>query len=438
MSKLFGTDGIRGIANEYPMNCEFLMKLGQVTGTLLGENHRKAIIGRDTRISGSMLKSAFVSGMCSTGFNVYDAGIIPTPAICYLTKKLNFDLGVVISASHNIFSDNGIKFFNSNGFKLSDEIENEIESAIRNKKFKHLIGKKNTIGNVFGKDYKKEYIAFIQKKIHRSNGSLKIVVDCANGAIVDCAKVLFEDILKIKTIFINNTPDGLNINNNCGSLHPSNMVRIVLKHKADIGFSFDGDADRMIMCDEKGNIVDGDDIIGICADSFKVKSVVGTVMSNFGLEKFLNSTGIKFKRTKVGDKFVLEEMLKTNALIGGEPSGHIIFLDDSTTGDGLITAVNILNIIKEENKPLSKLVKFKHYPQSIFNIEVKKKKDIKEMPKVKEAITNVENRLNSNGRIVFRFSGTEPVARIMLEGEDKSILNKLSQEVISAVKKECC
>ncbi|MDD5772256.1 MAG: phosphoglucosamine mutase [bacterium] len=441
MKNLFGTDGIRCKANEFPLTPEFVFKIGQSIGWCLTKGKTGVIaIGKDTRISCDMLECALSAGINSAGVNVLPLGIIPTPAIAYLTKIYNANAGIVISASHNSFEDNGIKIFNSAGFKLSDEQEEEIENNIGEVKF---TPPPFAIGRVIPhhKD-KDDYIKYLISTIPSTYdfSQFKIVIDSSNGALFNIAPRLFKKLkAQIKNYHI--LPDGININKNCGSLHPENISRKVTRLKADIGFCFDGDGDRVIAIDENGDIVDGDRIMAIWATHLKSKGklknniLVSTIMSNLGLEKYIKDLGVEFIRANVGDRYVLEEMKKRNAILGGEQSGHIINLEHQTTGDGLLTALHLACIMKETGEKLSKLKdKFENYPQILLNVPIKERKDFSTIPGVKEAIEAVEKELNNKGRLSVRYSGTELLARVMIEGQNQDHINQLAQKIASAFK----
>ncbi|MCF6096061.1 phosphoglucosamine mutase [Thermovorax subterraneus] len=441
--RLFGTDGVRGIANK-ELTPLLAFKLGRAGAYVLSENNRKptVVVGKDTRISGDMLEAALIAGICSTGANVVKVGIVPTPAVAYLTRHFGADAGVVISASHNPVEYNGIKFFNSEGFKLPDAMEDEIEALLDDcdDRIKSPIGPE--VGKAFSEDGIRTYAEFIKSIANREFKGIKIAMDCANGAAYKVAPLIFRE-LGAEVFVINDCPDGCNINVNCGSTNPDVISQFVRDVKADVGLSFDGDADRLIACDEKGQVVDGDHIMAINADYMKSRgilkndTVVATVMSNMGFEVALKNRGIKTLRTKVGDRYVLEEMLKGSYNLGGEQSGHIIFLDHNTTGDGILTAVKLLSVMEESAKPLSELKNImKVYPQVLVNVKVKDKSGYIENRKVKEAIEETEALLGENGRVVVRPSGTEPLIRVMVEGEDEKIINELALRLADVIREE--
>lgn len=442
-TRLFGTDGVRGIANG-DLTCHLAFDLGRAGANILSKNDKKPvfIVGKDTRISGDMLEAAIIAGICSAGADVIRVGIIPTPAISYLTKYFRADAGVVISASHNPVEFNGIKFFNHEGYKLSDAVEDEIEALVKNpdKYAKKPIGP--DLGRIFEKDGKQPYIDFIKKVANTSFKGLKVAIDCANGAAYKVAPQAIRQ-LGADVFTISSEPNGENINVKCGSTHPEQISEFVKKVGANIGLAFDGDADRLIAVDEEGDIIDGDHIMAICAiylnkkGKLSNKTVVSTVMSNMGLEVALKKYGISLVRTKVGDRYVLEEMLKHGYNFGGEQSGHIIFSDYNTTGDGLVTAVNLLKVLVETRKPLSEIKNImKVYPQILINVKAKNKAKYKENEKICNKIDKAKNILGENGRIIVRPSGTEPLIRVMVEGKDETKIEKLAQDVASVIERE--
>ncbi|WIF95478.1 phosphoglucosamine mutase [Caminicella sporogenes] len=443
MGRLFGTDGVRGIAN-IELTCELAYKLGRIGAYILTEGKKKAkiVVGKDTRISGDMLEAALVSGILSSGCDALCVGIVPTPAVAYLTRKYKADAGVVISASHNPVEYNGIKFFSKDGFKLPDEVEEKIEEYIlNNKDIEHMpkgdeLGKKEVVSDAL-----KDYVNFIKKTINVDFSNLKVAIDCANGACYMAAPAAFAE-LGAKVEVINHNPDGLNINHRCGSTHPEVIQNFVLETGADIGLSFDGDADRLIAVDEKGNIVDGDKIMAICGTQLKEEgrlkgnTIVATVMSNIGLEKALSEYDCSIVKTKVGDRYVLEEMKKSGYVLGGEQSGHIIFLEHNTTGDGLLSAFQLLSVVKKKNKPLSELASImKVYPQVLKNARVSndKKKKYMEDELIAAKIKEIEEKMHGEGRILIRPSGTEPLVRVMLEGNDEEVLEKYATELVEII-----
>ena len=447
MGKLFGTDGIRGLANEYPMTSEMAMKVGRAVAYFFNRKEKgrpKIIIGKDTRISGYMLEYALVSGICSMGADAYLAGVLPTPGIAYITASTDADAGIVISASHNPFYDNGIKIFKKDGFKLSDEKEAEIEKILLSDEISSIYRNIRMTGGVYRiDDAGQNYIDFLLGKVSKKFcQGMKIVIDCSNGATYKVAPELFVRLgAEVETLF--NDPDGKNINENCGSENTSELRKIVLEKRADIGLAFDGDGDRLIAVDEKGNIITGDQILAVCAKNMKKKdqlknnTVVSTVMSNMGLGIALEDMGIKHIKAKVGDRYVLESMIHSGAVLGGEDSGHMIFLDHQTTGDGILTALKLIEALKDESKPLSELVKIMNvFPQVLINVEVKNKPEIATIPQITETINAVEKNLAGKGRVLVRYSGTQPLCRVMVEGPTLKLTKKYCQEIADKVKEQ--
>ncbi len=438
MGKLFGTDGIRGIAN-LELTPELAYKVGRAAGYVLTKEKRgKILIGRDTRFSGDLLESALASGLMSIGIDVELAGIVPTPAVAYLTRTGDYLAGVVISASHNPFEYNGIKFFSSEGYKLPDEVEDRIEQYIFSdtKLYKTVTG--DELGRLTqSKNLKDRYANYLKDLTKLDLSGMKIAIDTGNGALFEIAEPLLRS-MGAEVAVINNRPDGKNINDNCGSTNPDLICEFVKNEKADMGMSFDGDADRIIAVDEKGNIVDGDHMLAICAmnlkkeDKLKGNTVVGTVMSNIGLTRYLDSIGVNLVHTKVGDRYVLEEMIKNGYVLGGEQSGHIIFLEYNTTGDGLATGLHLLEVMKATGKKLSELnALMKTYPQVLVNSNVRNdlKNKYMEFDDIREKIEKIERKFDGKGRVVIRPSGTENKVRVMLEGEDEEVLNKYAQDL---------
>ncbi len=445
--KLFGTDGIRGTVNKHPMTPETVLKIGMAVARLLRDKHGRnmILIGKDTRLSGYMIESALTSGICSMGMNVTLVGPLPTPGIAFLTRTLRLDAGIVISASHNPFEDNGIKFFSSKGFKLPDTLEKKIEQLVQDDELSKFRAKGADIGKAYRlDDATGRYIEYIKSTIPKNSNfeGIKIVIDCANGAAYKTTPWLLCE-LGANVISINNRPDGVNINAGCGCLNIETLQKAVKQHKADVGIAHDGDGDRTLFCDEKGNIVDGDKIMGMWAlemkknKTLRKSAVVATVMSNIGLEKFLQTNGISLIRTKVGDKFVVEKMLEGGFNFGGEQSGHIIFLDHNTTGDGPLTAVQVLYLMKKKDAPLSKLSSMiKLYPQVLMNINVEQNFDFRDIPEIMDIIHNTEKKLADSGRLIVRRSGTEPKIRIMLEGIDRKLIMKLGKDIVRVIKEK--
>lgn len=436
MRKYFGTDGVRGRANIYPLTADFALKLGRAAAGLFKNNdtHRKIIIGKDTRLSCYMFENALVSGICSAGIDAVMVGVIPTPAIAFLTKSIRADAGIVISASHNIYYDNGIKFFNANGYKLADITEQEIERMIDNDE---PVLDTDAIGKAYRIEGIGRYVEFVKNTFPKNIDlkDMKIVVDCANGASYKVAPLALRE-LGAELVLINVEPNGTNINDNCGAVYPKGMAKAVLENNADVGISFDGDADRVVFSDEYGNIVDGDKIMGICAIDMMEQgllnnnTIVATVMSNLGFEYSMNKKGIKLIRSQVGDRYVMEDMIKYNCNLGGEQSGHLIFSNFNTTGDGLISAMQVLGLMVKKGKSLSELCNFiETYPQVLKNVIVDKKIPLGDLNKTKSLISKIEKELASSGRLLVRYSGTENKLRIMLEGKNKKMLENYSNEI---------
>ncbi|MBO4793359.1 MAG: phosphoglucosamine mutase [Deltaproteobacteria bacterium] len=445
--KMFGTDGVRGIANVGFLSVENVLRLGRAAAYVFRNGNRRSriVIGKDTRISGYMIENALVAGICSMGCDVLLVGPLPTPGIAFITTSMRADAGVVISASHNPFEDNGIKFFGSEGFKLPDEVENRIEELVVSAKIDSLRSIAEEVGKAFRiDDAQGRYIVFVKSSFPRDldlNG-LKIVVDCANGAAYRVAPAVFSE-LGAEVITIGANPDGVNINAGVGSLHPEALAAAVVEKQADLGLALDGDADRVIFVDEFGEVVNGDKLMAICGrrmlrERRLVKdTVVATVMSNMGLELALRELGGKLVRSAVGDRYVVEMMRQEGYNLGGEQSGHMIFLDHNTTGDGLISALQVLSIIQREQKPLSELAKVMiSLPQVLLNVRVRERRDIASVPRIAQAIKDVEAVLNGKGRTVIRYSGTEPLVRVMLEGENKQQIADLAEQIAGAIREE--
>ncbi|EHL10005.1 phosphoglucosamine mutase [Peptoanaerobacter stomatis] len=454
MRKYFGTDGVRGIANE-ELTPTLAYKLARAGGYIISKySHHDgqkplAIIGTDTRISKDTLKYALMAGFTSVGIDVIDAGIVPTPAVAYLTRFFKADIGTVISASHNPMEYNGIKFFNSQGFKLADAIEEEIEDLIEqmeNKKDIINSPTHNAIGRLVKRENPKEaYMDFLQKIVNTDLKGLKVVLDTSNGAAYKIAPEVFKR-LKATVHTIADKPNGLNINWDCGSTHPQNLQKAVLQQKADIGLAYDGDSDRLIAVDEKGEIVDGDKIMLICAkhlkeqDKLKDNKLVVTVMSNLGLHISAKQNDIDLSITGVGDRYVLEEMLKCGYSIGGEQSGHIIFLDYNTTGDGILSSLILSSILKQSKKKMSELAKIMDiYPQVLVNAKVdnKFKQTYMEIPEIAQKIKQIEEDMAQEGRVLIRPSGTEPLVRVMIEGKDEDKITTMANELAQLISEKC-
>ena len=447
MGKLFGTDGVRGVANVYPMTAEIAMQIGRATAHYC-KNHlerHRIVIGKDTRLSGYMIENALVAGICSMGVDVLLVGPMPTAGISFLTTDLRADAGMVISASHNPFQDNGIKIFSRDGFKLPDEVEQQIEEMIFSKSIDALRPTAEEVGKAFRiDDARGRYLTFAKKTFPADQNleGLKIVIDCGNGATYRIAPSIFGE-LGAKLKLINADPDGKNINDHCGALYPEALAEVVLKEKADVGLAFDGDGDRCIAVDEKGNIVTGDRILAVCVNTLKKEGrlknnvAVSTVMSNLGLAMAFKQMGIEHVMTNVGDRYVLEEMIKKGSIIGGEDSGHLIFLEHHTTGDGLISALQLLASVKKENKPLSELTQImKVYPQVTINVNVKSKPELNAEPEIMQAIKEAEKELNDQGRILVRYSGTQFLCRVMVEASTQGTADKLATRVADVVRKK--
>ncbi len=443
MGRLFGTDGVRGIANE-KLSCELAFKLGQAGAHALTSRVHKAkiLIGRDTRMSGDMLESAMVAGICSVGAEAIVAGIIPTSGVAFLTRDYGADAGVVISASHNSAEYNGIKFFSSEGKKLPDEIENRIESIILDNSEELKMRSGVEVGRkVSAVSALTEYKEFLLSTTDTNLRGLKIVLDCAHGAASAVAPRAFKE-LGAEVIPYYDTPDGTNINDNCGSTHPEKLTQLVAELGADMGLAFDGDADRVMAVDEHGIIVDGDQIMAICAIDLKSRgllkqdTLVCTVMSNLGLDIAMRHSGIKVVKTTVGDRYVLEEMIRGGYSLGGEQSGHIIFLDKSTTGDGILTGIQLASVIMRSSKALSRLAGvIKILPQVLVNAHVKDefKDHVMEDEEVKKRIKALEQQFHGKGRVLIRPSGTEPLVRVMIEGEDKKEIEQKAVEMVALI-----
>jgi len=424
------------------------MQLGRASAYIFkssGPRRHRIVIGKDTRLSGYMLESALVAGICSMGVDVLLVGPLPTPGIANITKSMRADAGVVISASHNAFQDNGIKFFSADGFKLPDDIELKIEKLLDSEKINALRPTATEVGKAFRiDDAGGRYIVYLKNTFPGDLDltGLKIVLDCANGAAYKVAPAVFEE-LGAEVITLGVKPNGSNINAGCGSLHPEVISEAVKQHRADIGIALDGDADRVIVCDEFGNEVNGDQIMAICATdmlarkTLKKKTLVATVMSNMGLDIALRKAGGKIIKTAVGDRYVVEEMRKGGYNLGGEQSGHLIFLDHNTTGDGVLAALQLLAVMRRRNKPLSELAEVMiPLPQVLVNVRVRERKDIMTLPGVANAIGAVEQKLGDEGRVLIRYSGTEPLLRIMLEGQDKYEISSWANEIADLVKKQ--
>src|SRR5215472_12758890 len=454
--KIFGTDGVRGTANVEPVTAETALKLGRAAAHVFKNLERrprqgnrgkhKIVIGKDTRLSGYLLENAISSGILSMGVDVLFIGPLPTPGVAYVTRSLRADAGIVITASHNPYADNGIKFFRADGYKLDDRIENQIEKLVFSGEIEKVrpaaeeIGKAVRIDDALGR-----YIEFAKAGFPKNLTleSLRIVVDCGNGAAYKSSPCVLRE-LGAEVIVFGNHPDGKNINENCGSMYPEKLCAEVIAHRAHVGIAHDGDADRVLLCDENGKLVDGDDIMAIAATDMLAqgtlaeKTLVATVMSNAGLETTIKKAGGKMIRAAVGDKNVIDEMLRKGFNFGGEQSGHLIFRDYSTTGDGLVAALQILRIMREKNQPLSKLVKcWTRFPQVVTNVRVREKIPFEKLNGVLDLVSEAESDLKSaGGRVLLRYSGTEPKARLLLEGRDEQELKSWSQKICAAIGKQ--
>ncbi len=444
MTRLFGTDGVRGVANE-ELTAELAFKLGKAGAYVLtaeSEHTPRILVGMDTRISGPMLESALTSGICSVGAEAVLLGVVPTPAVAYLIKKYKADAGVVISASHNPFEFNGIKFFNSKGYKLSDELEDRIEKIVNSGIDQIPLPKGAGLGTRrFMEKSLDDYVSFLKSTIDVDFKGIKVVIDCANGAAYKAAPSTLAE-LGANVITIHNKPNGVNINNECGSTHLDDLCRMVKKYQADIGIAFDGDADRMLAVDENGKAVDGDSIMAIIALDLKKReklqrdTIVATVMSNMGFEIFSRNNNINLVRTKVGDRYVLEEMLKNGYVLGGEQSGHIIFLEFNTTGDGILTAIQLLRVMKVSGKKFSDLASvIQTLPQVLKNARVSNgnKHKYLEDGVIAEMCSSIEVEFQHEGRVLIRPSGTEPLVRVMIEGKDLDYITRKADELVKVI-----
>ena len=445
--RFFGTDGLRGTVNIAPMTPDIALRLGLAAGVRFrrGPHRHRVVIGKDTRLSGYMFESALTAGLCAAGMHVIMTGPLPTPAISFLTRNMRADLGVVISASHNPFHDNGIKFFDADGYKLPDQVENEISAMVLNPEMHwpypdpRKIGRATKIEDAGGR-----YIVYIKSSFPGTLtlAGLRIVIDCANGAAYRVAPLALEE-LGAEVFRIGTEPNGININEHCGSLYPELVAEKVREFRADVGLALDGDADRLIVVDEHGQILDGDQIMALCAEAMMARGelsgnlLVGTVMSNLALELFMLERGGKLLRTRVGDRYVVEAMRKEGAMLGGEQSGHLIFRQYSTTGDGLLAALQILCVMCEKGRPLSELAGLlQPFPQKLVNVHVERRVPFEEKPKIANAIQNAEKILGERGRVLLRYSGTELLCRIMVEGEDGEVVSRIADDLAEVVARE--
>ncbi len=452
--KIFGTDGVRGTANLEPVTAETALKLGRAAAHVFknlesrarGHGKHKIVIGKDTRLSGYMLENAISSGILSMGVDVLFIGPLPTPGVAYVTRSLRADAGIVITASHNPYTDNGIKFFRADGYKLDDQVEAGIEQLVFSGDIENIrprseqIGKAVRIDDALGR-----YIEFAKSSFPKglTLEGVKIVLDCGHGAAYKASPCVLRE-LGAEVIVFGNSPDGKNINENCGSMHPETMCRKVVEHAAHLGIAHDGDADRVLLCDEKGNLIDGDDIMAIAAlemlaeKTLAKKTLVSTVMSNAGLEAAIKNAGGKMVRTSVGDKNVIDEMLREGLNFGGEQSGHLIFRDHGTTGDGLVAALQILRIIKSKGAPLSQLAQcWTRFPQLVTNVKVREKKPFEQLDGVNTLVADAEKELSAQGgRLLLRYSGTEPKVRLLVEGRDAKSLAAWSKKICNAIQQQ--
>ena len=440
--QFFGTDGIRGKVGEYPITPEFILKLGWAAGRVLsGGKGGKVVIGKDTRISGYMFESALEAGLSAAGVDILLLGPMPTPAIAYLTRTLHADAGIVISASHNPYQDNGIKFFSAQGTKLPDEVELAIEATLQlpmDMAEPHALGKARRVKDAGGR-----YIEFCKSSFPNQLDlkGLHIVLDCANGATYHVAPDVFRELgAQVTTLAVE--PDGLNINVDCGSTHPKRLQETVLELKADLGIALDGDGDRVLMVDHRGDLVDGDELLYIIASARHrrkpLAGVVGTLMTNLGMELALRAAGIGFSRAKVGDRYVMESLSQEGWVLGGESSGHLICLDCTSTGDGIISALQVLRAIAEQGKSLYELKSgMRKYPQTLINVRLNQRLDLSAEPGISEAVKQAEQALGERGRVLLRPSGTEPLIRVMVEGEDAAQVQALAEQIAAAVQQRC-
>jgi len=448
--RLFGTDGIRGTANQFPITADLVLRVGQAMGHILrtqpSRNKKpKVVIGKDTRISGYMVENALTSGLNSMGVHVELLGPLPTPGIGFITRNMRADAGIVISASHNAYMDNGIKIFGPDGYKIPDSMEREIEALVFDADLNSMLATSNEIGRSKRiEDADGRYVVYAKNSfpLEYTLDGMRIVLDCGNGASYKVAPTIFGE-LGAEAIVLGNTPNGFNINDKTGALYPAKVAESVLQFRADVGISLDGDADRVVMVDEKGRIVNGDHILAICALHLKSvgklanNTVVATQMSNFGLDKLMSQNGIKVVRTDVGDKYVVEEMRRHGHCLGGEQSGHIIFHEHSTTGDGCIAALNVLAVMKSSGRKLSELSEaMEDVPQVLINTRVRRREELEKIPGFNDLLRDIEKRLDGEGRCFVRFSGTEPVVRVLVEGPDRKAIAKYAEELASLLERE--
>ena len=445
--ELFGTDGVRGTANVHPMTADMALLLGRAVAQVFhrgGKERHRIIIGKDTRLSGYMFEDALAAGICSMGVDVLQVGPMPTPGMAFLTADMRCDAGVMISASHNPYQDNGIKFFSRDGFKLPDEIERRIEHMIASGELDRSpvspdeIGRAKRIDDAAGR-----YVVFLKKTfpMDLTLDGVRVVLDCANGAAYQVGPTVLEE-LGAEVFRLGVEPNGRNINDGCGSLYPEKTAAKVREVRADVGVALDGDADRCVLVDDRGNVVDGDAVLALCASDLVAQkrlrggAVVATVMSNLGLEKHVNALGLRLVRTAVGDRYVVEAMRNGGFNLGGEQSGHVIFLDHNTTGDGLITALQTLAIIRRTGRKLSELLSgFVRFPQVLVNVRVAEKRPLESLPEMMDLVRKIEGELGADGRVLIRYSGTEPKARIMVEGQDEGRVNEMAKELADRLRR---
>src|SRR5262245_5135108 len=445
-SRLFGTDGVRGTANVWPMTAEVALQLGQAVAHAFrgGRGSHRILIGKDTRLSGYMFEDALAAGVCSMGVDVIQVGPMPTPAMAFLTTDMRCDAGVMISASHNPYADNGIKFFGHDGFKLPDELEARIENLIASGDLERLRAEPDEIGRARRiDDAAGRYVVFLKKTfpLQLTLDGLRVVLDCAHGAAYKVGPTVLAE-LGAEVFPIGVEPNGRNINRDCGSLYPERLAAKVQELRADVGIAVDGDADRVVVVSERGEVVDGDAVLALCARDLHERGmlrgggVVATVMSNLGLERALGELGLELVRTQVGDRYVVEEMRRSGYNLGGEQSGHVVFLDHNTTGDGLLTALQVLAIQRRKERPLSELTRcIERFPQILLNIDVAEKRPIEQLPAVLRRIQQVEADFAGRGRVLIRYSGTERKARIMVEGDDEERVRAAAEDLAATLRR---
>jgi phosphoglucosamine mutase len=445
--KIFGTDGVRGVANVHPMTAEIALKLGRAAARVFCRDDRrhKIVVGKDTRLSGYMLENAIVAGLTSMGVDALLIGPLPTPGVAYITRSLRADAGIVITASHNSYEDNGIKFFRSDGYKLDDGVEDEIERLVFSDDTNGVRPTAEAIGKAFRiDDALGRYIEYAKRAFPsgRTLEGMQVAVDCGNGAAYKSTPCVLRELGADVAVF-HNAPDGKNINAGCGSTYPEEISRLVRETGAAMGIAHDGDADRVILADETGAIVDGDEVLAVVAcdylrrDALKGNTLVATIMSNAGLDECLREHGGRTVRTKVGDRYVIEEMMRHGYNVGGEQSGHMIFRDYSTTGDGLVSALQVLRVMAETGRPLSELRRImRKYPQRLVNVKVRERRAFESMPAVLEALRSVEEELGDGGRVFLRYSGTEAKVRLLLESREASVLDALAERILEPLRRE--